>query len=333
MIPLIRAGAIMPIVIWMRTHGRPVAAGLHEVDLGYALAEGPNQPIPLGRAIAFLCAQSRIEGPDFPCRVVDRSSIQELGLIGEVALRARSVGEALYHVAGALPHHVSRQLISVTAAPGGLILREVSGLRLEDEARHLMQQYVAALMQAVCEHSGAPVPVFERIALVPHPVFGLAHLSTHFGGLVEASGDKALELFVPGCVTERVLRPPGRGGSLRGTARNPPPPLGDGTLQASVRIITAAMLSEGTPTIERLAAAAGLGVRTLQRRLRSEGVSFSDLLDAVRRDLAISGLAEDGKTATEMADSLGYGQPSSLTRAVRRWTGESPTAVTRRSRS
>jgi len=99
-----------------------------------------------------------------------------------------------------------------------------------------------------------------------------------------------------------------------------------------VRIITAAMLSEGTPTIERLAAAAGLGVRTFQRRLRSEGITFSDLLDAVRRDAALSGLAENGKSATEMADSLGYGQPSSLTRAVRRWTGEPPRAVARRSR-
>jgi len=168
MIPLIRAGAIMPIVIWMRTHGRPVAAGLHEVDLGYALAKGPNQPIPLGRAVAFLCAQSRIEGPDFPCRIVDRSSILELGLIGEVALRARSVGEALHRVAGLLPHHVSRQLISVTAAPGGLILREVSGLRLEDEARHLMQQYVAALIPSYSSHPArvASVGGFEAVGVL-----------------------------------------------------------------------------------------------------------------------------------------------------------------------
>lgn len=332
MIPLIRAGAIMPIVIWMRTHGRPVAAGLHEVDLGYALAEGPNQPIPLGRAVAFLCAQSRTEGPDFPCRVVDRSSIQELGLIDEVALRAHTVGAALHRVAEALPRHVSRQLISVTAAPGGLILREASGLRLEDEARHLMQQYVAALMQAVCEHSGAPVPVFGRSALVPHPVFGLAHLSAHFGGMVEVSEDKALTLFVPTPVIDRVLRFPIQDGPLREPDTEMLAPLGDGTLLTSVRIVTAAMLYEGTPTVERLAAAAGLGVRTFQRRLRSEGVTFSDLLNSVRRDLALSGLVEDGKTATEVAESLGYGQPSSLTRAVRRWTGVPPKAVARRPR-
>jgi AraC-like DNA-binding protein len=50
----------------------------------------------------------------------------------------------------------------------------------------------------------------------------------------------------------------------------------------------------------------------------------------VRRDLALAGLAEGGLTACEVATALGYAQQSSLTRAVRRWTGTSPRRMTRK---
>jgi AraC-like DNA-binding protein len=55
-----------------------------------------------------------------------------------------------------------------------------------------------------------------------------------------------------------------------------------------------------------LATAAGVSVHTLQRRLGEEGTSFSRVLEAERRDLALAGLAEAGLTAGEVASALGY---------------------------
>ena len=327
MIPLIRAGAILPFVRWMQAQNRPVEDSLSAVDLGYLLKGGPNLPIALVPAVAFVRAASRIEGPDFPCRIVSRSSVRELGIIGEVALGAGTVREALFHVAASLPQHVTSGVVSVRCVPGGVLLREVWGMRADDESLHLMQQYAAALFQALCTNAGAPAPLFSRVALVPHPVHGLAHLRGCFGDAVERSPDRALELSVPTRVADQRLPSPSPHPPPPETAGDHAPLRSDGTLSASVRIVMEAMMLEGTPTVDRIAATAGLSVRTLQRLLGEERKTFSGLLDAVRRDLALAALAGGPPSAGRLARELGYCHQSSLTRAVRRWTGSPPTVV------
>lgn len=329
MIPLIRAGAIMPLVHWMQGNARPVEERLREVDLGYAFKGDPNLPIPLGPGIEFLCAANRAEGPDFACRIVTSSSLQALGMIGAVALGANTVREALFHVAASLPLHTTHEIITVSPAPGGVLVREAWGLRMDDETRHVVQQYVAALIQALCANAGASLPVFGRVAIMPHPVHGLAHLRSCFGDAVEASTNRLLELFVPYHVANRPF--PSR------TIAQPSPdvteglmPLrGDGTLRTSAKIVMAAMLLDGTPTMKRLSHAAGLSARTFQRRLRAEDATFKSLLESVRRDLALAGLASGSQSASEVSRALGYSQQSSFTRAVRRWTDVAPRNILR----
>jgi len=65
-------------------------------------------------------------------------------------------------------------------------------------------------------------------------------------------------------------------------------------------------------------------VRTLQRRLREEGTSFAELLDEVRKNLALRYLADARYEAADAAFLLGYAELSTFHRAFRRWTGTSP---------
>ena len=102
---------------------------------------------------------------------------------------------------------------------------------------------------------------------------------------------------------------------------------GDGRLSASVREVLRAMLRDGQPSVERVSAAAGLSVRTLQRRLADEGTSFSALLESVRREAVLGALTDRGHTLTELSETLGYAHQSTLTRAVRRWTGKTPSLL------
>ncbi|HUU33672.1 MAG TPA: AraC family transcriptional regulator ligand-binding domain-containing protein [Vicinamibacterales bacterium] len=80
----------------------------------------------------------------------------------------------------------------------------------------------------------------------------------------------------------------------------------------------------GVPAVEEVARGLGLGVRTLQRQLRLEGVSFADLVDAVRSNLAREYLADERVSIAEMSYLLGFSEPSAFSRAFRRWTGQSP---------
>lgn len=80
----------------------------------------------------------------------------------------------------------------------------------------------------------------------------------------------------------------------------------------------------GDPTVAAVARAFHTTPRSLQRRLAAEGTSHRELLDAVRRDLAVSLLRDSGKSASEVAAQLGFADPSAFFRSFRRWTGKSP---------
>ena len=68
----------------------------------------------------------------------------------------------------------------------------------------------------------------------------------------------------------------------------------------------------------------GLNARSLQRRLREQHTSLSELVDEARRDLAKELLAKEGLLLCEIAYRLGFGGVSAFFRAFRRWTGSSP---------
>jgi AraC-like DNA-binding protein len=98
-------------------------------------------------------------------------------------------------------------------------------------------------------------------------------------------------------------------------------------MAGSARFLLKAMLQDGVPTIERLSESADVSVRTLQRRFAEEGTSFSELVEEVRRAAAMEALSRSDATIGDVAANVGYSRQSSLTRAVRRWTGAPPIAL------
>lgn len=73
-----------------------------------------------------------------------------------------------------------------------------------------------------------------------------------------------------------------------------------------------------------VAEALHISLRTFQRRLRESGVSYRDLLEEVRQDLALKYIANPRLSITEISYLLGFSEPSSFARTFRRWTGHSP---------
>ena len=83
-------------------------------------------------------------------------------------------------------------------------------------------------------------------------------------------------------------------------------------------------LPHGEPTLEQVADALGMSSGSLQRRLRTEGVSFTALLEKLRCQLARHYLQQPALSVSEMAFLLGYSEISAFSRAFRRWFGLSP---------
>jgi len=83
-------------------------------------------------------------------------------------------------------------------------------------------------------------------------------------------------------------------------------------------------LSSGNVTEAQMAVALNQSERSLQRKLRAEGTSFSQLLEETRRELAQRYIENSRLSITETAYLLGFAEPANFTRAFRRWTGQSP---------
>lgn len=89
------------------------------------------------------------------------------------------------------------------------------------------------------------------------------------------------------------------------------------------------LLGSGDMSEERVAAPMNISPRHLRRKLSQEGTSYEQLVDEVRRDSAIRMIGEGQLSLTSIAYELGFLDPSSFTRAFRRWTDMSPTAFKR----
>ena len=78
------------------------------------------------------------------------------------------------------------------------------------------------------------------------------------------------------------------------------------------------------PSFEELTDLLNMSARTLRRRLEREGTSYQRIKDNARRDVAISMLSCEGMTVSEVAEQVGFSDPSAFHRSFKKWTGQSP---------
>ena len=104
----------------------------------------------------------------------------------------------------------------------------------------------------------------------------------------------------------------------------PRPSTAEDELATFVQRLISASFDGGMQTVAGTALAAGMSVRSLQRRLADAGVTYSQLLEAARRDAAFRLMEDRRLSLSEIASVLGYSDPAHFTRAFIRWTGRTP---------
>lgn len=185
--------------------------------------------------------------------MVTASSIADLAGLGSVMLSARTPREALVRTSPAMPRHSTHEQITVSEVAGGMVVREQLTLQLDQATLHAEQQYVAALIRALCWGTGYSGEPLARVEMLPHPRTGLGDVRLGREAAVLPSRSRALTLFLPDSVLDRPFLP---------HAATPPPPdwealRGDRGFAGTARVVVEEMLEDGAPSVERLAAAAG----------------------------------------------------------------------------
>ena len=97
-----------------------------------------------------------------------------------------------------------------------------------------------------------------------------------------------------------------------------------GSFRSRVENVIATLLPHGKAHASEIARELGVSQRTFARRLSEEGLTFSEVLDGLRSDLANRHLADRDLAISQIAWLLGYRDVGAFSHAFKRWTGKTP---------
>jgi AraC-like DNA-binding protein len=99
------------------------------------------------------------------------------------------------------------------------------------------------------------------------------------------------------------------------------------SVRGKVESLLMPILHKGDVGMDAVAEKMALGRQTLARKLKSEGTTFEKVLDELRRRLALDYLKTRKVSVNETAYLVGFSEPAAFSRAFKRWTGTSPSAM------
>ena len=95
-------------------------------------------------------------------------------------------------------------------------------------------------------------------------------------------------------------------------------------LRTKVENAISSVFPHGRVLLGDVARSLGMSERTLARKLADEGLNFTEILQQLRRDLAVRYLDDRKLHVSKIAWLLGFREVSAFTNAFKRWTGKTP---------
>jgi AraC-like DNA-binding protein len=273
------------------------ADALHDRGLGFHLATETN---PRGAGLLFYVASAAkdlgeaIELFARYCRIVNEAVRVELtrrsdGLVVELRL----IGVPRFQAA-------QNTEFAIAVIMNGL--REIAG------------PYVHPAKITLVHVLNSDLPEFERFCGCPVEFGG------SFDQLVFSNESLAAPLLTEDEHLLNALRPIcDEAAKLRETS--------PGSLRALVESEVQKLLPNGRARRRDVARKLAMSTRTLARKLASEGTTFEDVVDELRRSLALQYITTPNISVSQIAWLLGYEGSTSFNHAFRRWTGGPPSAA------
>ncbi|MFO1039871.1 MAG: AraC family transcriptional regulator [Geminicoccaceae bacterium] len=312
----------------LRRRGIDCAPILEEVGLDEADLAARESRVPCATGAALLQAIARVlDDPCFGLHLGHELRPRDLGLLGYISVNAPTLEVALRKLSDLLPLFYEGSRSSLEPAQDGAWL-VWSPIEPAVAACHHCDDLAMSVALRLCRHA-------TRRAFAPLQV-DLRHERIGSAGLYRRIFHAPV-LF--GCETTRLLIPreilacrlpdadPGLLDLLEGYAeeirrrRRP-----EGDLVAEVQEEVLDLLPSGAVSVDTVARRLRTSPRTLHRRLRAAGTSFGEIVDGLRRELALGYVREGGPRLKTVAGLLGYQEVSAFSHAFRRWTGTTPSS-------
>jgi AraC-like DNA-binding protein len=315
---------------YLRSRGADSGDALRRAGLEPGDMTDPDRRVPLIRYLELLevCADL-LADPQFGLKFGAQYEPRHAGVVGNVALASRTVGEAFETIGRYLPTMVDATVHGMEISDGIVFVYSYYVDPLMMSYRHKGDWAIAFACNIMRVGLGDPkwtpyevllpqladeTPAQRRIRA--EVIGGNIRVGHPWAGIRFDAGLLAHPMATADAMIESLMR---HYGDLRLAAL----PDRRSEIEEWRREI-AHVLVKGEGGIEHLAKATRTSVRTLQRRLKDAGVNYSDLQNDVRKTLALNLLENETLALSEIAFSLGYSDVSAFNHAFRRWIGQSP---------
>lgn len=313
---------------FIRSQGGSVDRVLSRVSLDAGALGNPTLALDLGAYCQMFEEAAHDTGNDnFGLWFGQQFQPEMLGLIGRIAVASPTLGAAVSNLAALFPFH--QQATHTRLGRDGDLLRLeyriLDGRILE---RRQDAELTMGMFANVFRHCFGPDWQPEEIHFEhPRPEGWQQHrqafrAEVFFGQPVNAVvfRDRHLDRRMPQGDLGQLDR-------LRADLIRLSGGTGAVSFLDRVRGEVRSRLPQGYPLIEDVAEDLGLARWTMQRRLADHNLSFTDIVDATRKDLAALYLRQRHIPVSDIGDLLGYSELSAFSRACRRWFGASPNKV------
>jgi AraC-like DNA-binding protein len=301
---------------------------LAEADLDPSVLSDPDAPVPLAKHARLLnLVAERLEDDTFGLHLGLKFRPSDMGAVGFAVMNSATVREALENLARYLSAYTrgcSFELVNtkdMAYYDFSYSIPELGILERRQEAE-LTLSLVMNIVRIISGKNWTPVEVcFEH----PRPDQITEHKRI-FGAPIRFGQPVNRLVFKREFLDNPVVEASPRLYTV--IAEHLEKVIGEQLHESDfvqqVSNIVARELSNGVPTIDWVAEQLALTRRTLQRRLEDKGVGFSEIVDQVRRNLALEYVQKSSMSLTEVAYLLGYSHLSAFCRSFRRWTDTTP---------
>jgi len=291
----------------------------------------PNSRVPASAMQRLWATAEQLTGDtDLGLHSAETYNPGALSIVGYVILSCRTAGDALTRLARYAPLLNEGLHVSVTHEDGATSCRFGAAEEVDSYLHRSPRQTIETLaagivltLKRLATQPPEPTAVTFRHAAPPSTV---EHRRL-FGAAVCFDQSENAVVYPSSALAAGMLSAdPALLEVFEGDARRRIEQLKSrGAVSGRVQTILGSRLNGEVPSLASIASVLAMSERSVQRSLSDERTSYREIVDDVRKGLALAHLARPGTTATDVAFLLGFSEPSAFTRAFRRWTGSSPT--------
>ncbi len=324
-IPVVRANAsVLPFIQFLDKIGAPTERFLKQANFPITALREPEALIPLPQAFAFSELAARAEGiEDLGIVVAQHTQVSQLGAFGAFLCQSMTLHDLLHRMLKLHNLVITAEQIWLTEEGDNLWFHHRYLIPPQVKTNQGQSYSILMYLEAIRLATGSTWQPDELHLSGQHRQRGFQELEFLGNTPIHFHQPTNAIRFSKALLSQPLIRSnshPLLANAEETLKLNPPA----SDFMTSLRQVILLLLPDGYPNLATVAEAAGMSVRTFQRRLEENQLSYSQLVDQIRFERANELLKDPTHKLLDITFDLGYTDPANFSKAFKRWTGLSP---------